>query len=153
MKNAEEGESSEKRTKARILAIVFRLNKILVIQSYSCAKKYSASLVEKGKQTVYINCLPIYITLKATAVVSKEMILEALENRIQNMKVSYEASKDTVTMIIGGKFNEEQIKEKVQEGMMSFKQFTVNVVHKGLEIKVDGKSLRENYDIFAIKFL
>jgi hypothetical protein len=29
----------------------------------------------------------------------------------------------------------------------------VKVVQKGLEIKIDGKSLRENYDIFAIRFL
>ena len=37
--------------------------------------------------------------------------------------------------------------------MKNFKQMTVRVVQKGLEIKVDGKSLRENYDVFAIKFL
>ena len=62
---------------------------------------------------VFTYCMPIYITLKATVLVTKEMVFEILENRIQNMKVSYEVSKDTVTMLIGGKFNEEQIKAKI----------------------------------------
>lgn len=97
--------------------------------------------------------LPIYITLKATVIVTKEMIFELLENRLENMKVTYESSKDTVTMLIAGKFNEEQIKAKIADSIQTFKEMKVKVVQKGLEIKVDGKSLRENYDIFAIKFL
>lgn len=69
------------------------------------------------------------------------------------MKITYEASKDTVTMIIAGKFNEEQIKSKISEGIKTFKDLKVKVVQKGLEIKVDGQSLRQNYQQFAIKFL
>jgi hypothetical protein len=69
------------------------------------------------------------------------------------MKVTYEASKDTVTMIIAGKFNEEHIKAKITEGIQTFKELRVKVVQKGLEIKIDGQSLRQNYDVFAVKFL
>ena len=62
-------------------------------------------VVHKGKKMAYTYCLPIYITLKATVIVTKEMLFEILENRLQNMKVSYESSKDVVTMLIDGKFN------------------------------------------------
>ena len=69
------------------------------------------------------------------------------------MKVTYESSKDTVTMIIAGKFNEDQIKTKITEGIQTFKELKVKVVQKGLEIKIDGQSLRQNYDVFAVKLL
>merc|ERR1719429_914497 len=98
-------------------------------------------LVQKGKAMVLNYSMPIYITLKATVIVTKEMIFELLENRIQNMKVTYESSKDTVTMLIAGKFNEEQIKARIADSIQSFKEMRVKVVQKGLEIKVDGKSL------------
>lgn len=37
--------------------------------------------------------------------------------------------------------------------MENFKELTVKVVKKGLEIKVDKKSLYENYEIFSLKVL
>lgn len=55
-----------------------------------------------------------------------------LENRIDDMKMTYSVSKDTVTMLIGGKFEEDKIFEKVSTGMENFKQMTVKVVKKGL---------------------
>lgn len=58
-----------------------------------------------------------------------------------------------VTMIVNGKFNEENIKKKLMEGIDNFKQLTVEVVNKGLKIKIDRKTLMENYDRFAIQFL
>lgn len=144
-KSSEDEEVVVKSPKTRIIAIFYRLNQILVVQTEGL-RKYTMDMVEKGRKMTINYCLPIYITLKATTLVTREMLMEILESRIQNMKVSYESSKDTVTMLIQGKFQEDQIKEKLSEGMKSFKQLTVNVVHKGLEIKVDGKSLRENYD-------
>lgn len=44
-------------------------------------------------------------------------------------------------MLIGGKFDQEKIIEKISEGMTNFKDFTVKVVKRGLEINVDKKSL------------
>ena len=125
----------------------------MVVDTAQNIKGYTMQTVKQGHQMVLKQGTPIYITLKATVIVTKEMIFELLENRIQNMKVTYEASKDTVTMIISGKFNEEQIKVKITERIQSFREMSVRVVEKGLEIKVDGKSLRENYDVFAMKFL
>ena len=55
-----------------------------------------------------------------------------LENRIDDMKMTYSVSKDTVTMIIGGKFEQDKIMEKISTGMENFKQMTVKVVKKGL---------------------
>lgn len=69
------------------------------------------------------------------------------------MKMTYTVSKDTVTMLIRGKFEEEKIIEKINSGMENFKQLTVKVVRKGLEIKVDKRSLYENYETFSLKLL
>lgn len=55
-----------------------------------------------------------------------------LENSFTDMKMTYTVSKDTVTMLIGGKFDEEKILEKIYSGMENFKEFTVKVVKKGL---------------------
>lgn len=67
--------------------------------------------------------------------------------------MTYESSKDMVTMFINGKFNEENIKTKLMERIDNFKQLTVEVVNKGLKIKIDRKTLMENYDKFAVQFL
>jgi hypothetical protein len=37
--------------------------------------------------------------------------------------------------------------------MENFKEMTVKVVKRGLEIKVDKKSLYENYEVFSAKLL
>lgn len=76
-----------------------------------------------------------------------------LESGLGDMKMTYSVSKDTVTMLIGGKFDEEKIIQRIDSGMENFKEFTVKVVKKGLEIKVDKKSLYENYEIFSLKVL
>lgn len=69
------------------------------------------------------------------------------------MKLTYTSSKDHVVMFVSGNFNEEKLRTKVFEGISSFKKFTVQVVNKGLEIRVDRESLVENYDKFAVNFL
>jgi hypothetical protein len=74
-------------------------------------------LITKGKQYVYTNILPLYIKLKATILVFKDIMIELLENGLDDMKMTYTVSKDTVTMLIRGKFEEDKIIEKISEGM------------------------------------
>jgi hypothetical protein len=56
-------------------------------------------------------------------------------------------------MFISGNFSEENLRNKVFEGIDLFKKLTVTVVKKGLEIRVDRQSLIENYDKFAVNVL
>lgn len=95
----------------------------------------------------------MYIKLKATLIITKEILLELLETGLDDMKMTYSVSKDTVTMLIGGKFDEDKIIEKINSGMENFKELTVKVVKKGLEIKVDKQSLYQNYELFSLKIL
>jgi hypothetical protein len=111
------------------------------------------ALIKQGQVYVNTYVLPLYIKLKATLIVSKEILLELLETGLDDMRMTYSVSKDTVTMLIGGKFEEDKIIEKINSGMENFKELTVKVVKKGLEIKVDKKSLYENYEIFSLKVL
>lgn len=71
------------------------------------------ALIKKGEEYVQTYILPMYIKLKATLIVSKEILLEMLETGLGDMKMTYSVSKDTVTMLIGGKFDEEKIIEKI----------------------------------------
>lgn len=95
----------------------------------------------------------MYISLKATLIVAKEMLIEFLQTFLKEAKLTYECSRDHVVMFVAGNFNEEKLKSTVLEGIDSFKDFTIKIVNKGLEIRVDRKSLVENYDQFAVKFL
>ena len=72
---------------------------------------------------------------------------------MDGVKMTYESSKDIVTMFVNGKYNEDKIRAKLMEGIDNFKQLTVEVVSKGLKIKIDRKTLMENYDRFAVQFL
>ena len=95
----------------------------------------------------------MYIKLKATLIITKEILLELLETGLDDMKMTYSVSKDTVTMLIGGKFDEDKIIQQINSGMENFKELTVKVVKKGLEIKVDKQSLYQNYELFSLKIL
>ena len=81
------------------------------------------------------------------------MLMEFLESRLDKVKMSYESSKDTVVMFVGGNFNEENIRKKLMEGIGAFKQLTVEVVNRGLKIRVDRQSLMQNYDQFSTQLL
>lgn len=59
--------------------------------------------------------------------------------------MTYQCSKDSITMFWSGEFKEEKILEKVKENLGSFKQFTINFVQKGMEIKISRQDLLENY--------
>lgn len=71
------------------------------------------ALIKKGEVYVYTYIMPLYIKLKATLIVTKEILLEMLETGLGDMKMTYSVSKDTVTMLIGGSFDEEKIIEKI----------------------------------------
>lgn len=111
------------------------------------------AVMKVGKHYTVQYAVPLYINLRATLIVGKEMLLEFLQGCLNEMKLTYESSKDNVVMFVSGNFNEEKLKSKVFEGISSFKKFTVQVVNKGLEIRVDRESLVENYDKFAVNFL
>ncbi len=63
----------------------------------------------------------MYIKLRATLIVAKEILLEMLATSLGDMRMTYSVSKDTVTMLIGGKFEEDKIIEKINSGMENFK--------------------------------
>jgi len=71
--------------------------------------------------------------------------MEAFTEKISQLKMSYQFSKDSITMFWSGEFKEEKILEKVKENLGSFKQFTIRFVQKGLEIKISRQDLIENY--------
>lgn len=41
------------------------------------------------------------------------MLMEFLENRLREIKLTYDTGKDTVVMFVAGNFNEENLKKKV----------------------------------------
>ena len=89
--------------------------------------------------------------MKATVEVSREIILEILLARLTQLKMSYECSKDSITMFCSGEFKEEQLVEKVKDKFGCLKQFTVSFVQKGMEIKISKKDLTGNYHLIMEK--
>lgn len=43
--------------------------------------------------------------MRATMIVTKEMLIEFLESRLRDIKLTYDTGKDTVTMFVAGNFN------------------------------------------------
>ena len=72
-------------------------------------------------------------------------MMEMLAARLTQLKMTYECSKDSVTMFWSGEFKEEKIVEDLKEKLSCLKQFTVNFAKKGMEIKISKKDLIENY--------
>jgi len=73
--------------------------------------------------------------------------MEIFADKLAQLKMTYKCQKDTITMFWSGEFKEEKVMEKIKENFGSIKQFTVNFVQKGLEIKISKKDLAENYHI------
>lgn len=71
--------------------------------------------------------------------------MEVLAERLGQLKMTYKVSKDGVTMFFTGEFDEEKILARVGQNITSFKQFTINFVQKGMEIKISKRDLFENY--------
>lgn len=89
-------------------------------------------LIKMGQNYSVEYLVPLYINIKATLIVTWEILIEFLESRLKDIKLTYETSKDHVVMFVSGSFNEENLKQKVFEGLDKFKSFTVQVVNKGL---------------------
>ena len=102
-------------------------------------------MLNQGKLYVKNHLAPIYVTIKATLIVSKELLMEIFAEKLAQLKMTYKCQKDTITMFWGGEFKEEKVIEKIKENFGSIKQFTLNFVQKGLEIKISKKDLAENY--------
>jgi len=146
-------ETEKKQIKKRFTKVFNKIVNDYIIFYAQEAKNYNMALIKKGEQYAYTYVLPMYIKLRATLIVAKEIMFELLESGLDDMKMTYSVSKDTVTMLIGGKFDEEKIVERINSGMENFKELTVKVVKKGLEIKVDKQSLYQNYELFSLKIL
>lgn len=101
--------------------------------------------VKRGKVFQQEYLLPLYIRVKATIEVSREMIMEIFAARIGELKMTYKFSKDSVTMFWSGEFKEEKMMESVKEKFGCLKQFTISFVQKGMEIKVSKEDLSDNY--------
>ena len=71
--------------------------------------------------------------------------MEAFAERMTKLKMSIRCSKDSIIMFWSGEFKEEKIIEKVKEHFGSLKQFTIQFVQKGMEIKISKDELIENY--------
>jgi hypothetical protein len=125
-------QTEKKQIKKRCIKVFNKIMNDYIIFYAQEAKTYNMALIKKGEQYANTYLLPMYIRLKATLIISKEIMMELLESSLGDMKMTYSVSKDTVTMLIGGKFDEEKIIEKINSGMENFKELTVKVVKKGL---------------------
>ena len=112
----------------RLQAILNRILKGYIYYYSNEAYSQGCSFISSSKEF----SLPYYISLKATLLVSKDLLMEFLEARFQNMKLSYESSKDMVVMLINGQFDEEYIKQNIFGKFDDVKRLTVSVVQKGL---------------------
>lgn len=79
--------------------------------------------------------------------------MEFLASAVSEIKMTYESSRDSIVMFVSGNFDDDSLKDRMFEGIDHLKRTTVNVVGKGLEIRMDRVSLMENYDKFAANFL
>ena len=77
--------------------------------------------------------------------------MEVLAERLGQLKMTYEVSKDTITMFFTGKFEEEKMLSRVSSNIESFKQFTVSFVKKGMEIKISKQELQQNFTFVCDK--
>lgn len=68
-------------------------------------------------------------------------MMEALGERLGQLKMTYNVSKDGVTMFFAGEFDEEKILARVGQNLSSFRQLTVNFVQKGMEIRISKRDL------------
>lgn len=137
--------SKEKDKLKRLQRIYVQLKEKGLISYVQKIVQYNETLIARGKAYHNKYIVPIFITIKATLLVSREMFMEAFAERVSKLKMTYKCSKDSITMFWSGEFKEEKILEKVKTNLGSFRQFTINFVQKGLEIKISKQDLLENY--------
>jgi|JI9StandDraft_1071089.scaffolds.fasta_scaffold318382_1 hypothetical protein len=137
--------SKEKDKLKRLQRIYSQLKEKKLLPYIQKLVEYNETLMTKGRTYHNKYVVPIYITLKATILVSREMFMECFAEKVSKLKMTYNCSKDSITMFWSGEFKEEKILEKVKANLGSFKQFTINFVQKGMEIKISKQDLLENY--------
>lgn len=98
-------ETEKKQIQKRFKKVFNKIMNDYIIFYTQEARNYNMALIKKGESYVYTYIFPMYIKLKATLIITKEILLELLETSLDDMKMSYSVSKDTVTMLIGGKFD------------------------------------------------
>jgi len=97
--------------------------------------------MQRGREISAEYVMPLFITFKATVLVSREMMMETLAERLGQLKMTYKVSKDGVTMFFTGEFEEEKILARVSQNLSSFRQLTVSFVQKGMEIRISKRDL------------
>jgi len=141
-----EPSSTKESSKAQRLVRLYNLLKEQHLLPYvQKMMEMNENLIMKGKNIHQKNILPLLMRVKATIEVSREMMMEILAARLSQLKMTYECSKDSVTMFWSGEFKEEKMVEELKEKLSCLKQFTVNFAKKGMEIKISKEDLVENY--------
>lgn len=132
---------SVKDKRQRVVKILDHLRQELFTLPLHKVAKINRALIQKGRALTVNYLLPFFITFKATVLVSREMLMEALADRLGQLKMTYKISKDGVTMFFAGEFDEEKILARVGQNLTSFRQLTVNFVQKGMEISISKRDL------------
>jgi hypothetical protein len=75
--------------KARSIRILNQLKKVYLLDNYSKITQYNQALLSKARSLAAQYIIPLYITLKAITIVTKEMIMEMITERLGKLRMSY----------------------------------------------------------------
>ncbi len=98
-------EMSLKDKRQRAVAILNQLKQELFTLPIHRLTEFKGALLQKTRALTGHYLLPLFITFKATVLVSREMMMEALAERLGQLKMTYKVSKDGVTMFFTGDFD------------------------------------------------
>jgi hypothetical protein len=132
---------TEKDKRLRVIKILNHLKKEFVDLPIQRVTQLNGELMQRGREISAEYVMPLFITFKATVLVSREMMMETLAERLGQLKMTYKVSKDGVTMFFTGEFEEEKILARVSQNLSSFRQLTVSFVQKGMEIRISKRDL------------
>ena len=132
---------TEKDKRLRVIKILNHLKKEFVDLPIQRVTQLNGELIQRGREISAAYVMPLFITFKATVLVSREMMMETLAERLGQLKMTYKVSKDGVTMFFTGEFEEEKILARVSQNLSSFRQLTVSFVQKGMEIRISKRDL------------
>jgi hypothetical protein len=132
---------TEKDKRLRVIKILNHLKKEFVDLPIQRVTQLNGELIQRGREISAEYVMPLFITFKATVLVSREMMMETLAERLGQLKMTYKVSKDGVTMFFTGEFEEEKILARVSQNLSSFRQLTVSFVQKGMEIRISKRDL------------
>lgn len=132
---------TEKDKRLRVIKILSHLKKEFLDLPIERVTQLNGELIQRGREISTQYVMPLFITFKATVLVSREMMMETLAERLGQLKMTYKVSKDGVTMFFTGEFEEEKILARVSQNLSSFRQLTVSFVQKGMEIRISKRDL------------